>query len=95
MVRYHSNEARVTPGLRVHDRLIVHDNTTHNLGFGGGANAAAAQGTHPLVCFVNPDGDLSVECMNRLEDAMKDPGVVACSPDLGQYTASASPSGDL
>jgi GT2 family glycosyltransferase len=40
-------------------------------------------GGHPLVCFVNPDGDLTCECLDKLEQAMADPTVVACGPDIG------------
>lgn len=83
VVRYHSDESRIVPGLRAHDSLVVHDNTHRNIGFAAGANAAAHQGSGSLICFVNPDGDLTNECLDRLEAAFLDPGVVAVNPDIG------------
>ena len=85
VVRYHSDEERIRPGLRPSDRLIVHDNTLRNLGFAGGANAAAREGTDALICFVNPDGDLTPECLDALESAFDDPGVVAVSADSSDW----------
>jgi len=85
VVRFHSDESRIVPGLRTHDHLIVHDNTHRNIGFAAGANAAARRGSSSLVCFVNPDGDLSKDCLDRLEAAFDDPSVVAVNPDIGVW----------
>ena len=54
-----------------------------NLGFGGGHNRLAADGTSPLLCFVNPD----VVCdqrdvLARLLAALEDPAVAVAGPLL-------------
>ena len=92
---YRCDTSRIEPGLRDHDRLLVRDNTHDNVGFGAGANDAAAQGDDPLICFVNPDGDLTTECLNRLEAAMTDPDVVAGEPDFPGRNRERLPNGDM
>jgi GT2 family glycosyltransferase len=94
VVRYHSDENRVQPGLRPDDRLLVHDNSSRNLGFAAGANRAAAQGRAALICFVNPDGDLTLDCLNKLEQAMAEPAVVAVGPAYSEHTPAVGPGGD-
>ena len=84
VVLYRCDASRVEPGVRPGDRLIVVDNTADNRGFAVGCNRAAARGTDPLLCFVNPDGDLTAACLDGLEAAFEDPAVVAANPDLGE-----------
>jgi GT2 family glycosyltransferase len=95
VVLYRCDASRVTPGLRAHDRLTTVDNTVRNLGFAAGANAAAAQGEDHLICFVNPDGDLTSACLDELERAMVEPTVVACEPDLGPMNRRPLPNGEM
>jgi GT2 family glycosyltransferase len=83
VVTYRSGVERVVPALRPDDRLIVHDNTHRNLGFGAGANRAAAAGEQPLLVFINPDGDPRPGLLDALEAAFDDPTVVAAQPSLG------------
>ncbi len=84
VVLYRSDTSRIEPGLRPHDQLQVVDNTIENRGFSAGANLAASKGSQPLICFVNTDGDLTADCLDRLERAFDDPGVVAVDPDMGE-----------
>jgi GT2 family glycosyltransferase len=84
VVLYRSDTRRVEPGLRPGDRLITVDNTIDNVGFAAGSNLAAARGSDELICFVNPDGDLTPECLDRLESALEDPSLVAVGPNLGR-----------
>jgi GT2 family glycosyltransferase len=84
VVLYRSDTSRVEPGLRPGDRLIAIDNTSHNRGFAAGGNLAAARGSDDLICFVNPDGDLTSDCLDRLERALEDPSLVAVGPNLGR-----------
>jgi GT2 family glycosyltransferase len=37
----------------------------------------------PLICVVNPDGDLTTSCLDELEKAFSDPSVVGADADLG------------
>lgn len=83
VVLYRCDATRVEAGLRPTDRLIAVDNTHRNRGFAAGCNLAASRGEDALVCFVNPDGDLGAGCLERLERAFDDPGVVAAGPDVG------------
>lgn len=83
VVLYRCDAGRVEPGLRAGDRLIVVDNSVDNRGFGAGSNLAASRGSDELICFVNPDGDLTPECLELLERAFEDPAVVAAGPDIG------------
>lgn len=84
VVLFRCDASRVEPGLRPGDRLLVIDNTEDNRGFAVGSNLAAAQGSDALICFVNPDGVLTSECLDGLEAAFADPEVVAAGPDLGE-----------
>ena len=84
VVLYRCDATRVEAGVRDRDRLIVVDNTHENRGFARGCNLAAAQGSQPLVCFLNPDGDLIGDCLDRLERTFDDPSVVAVGPNLGE-----------
>lgn len=84
IVRGDETTKRVERGLRPHDRLFIHDNTHPNLGFAVGHNVNARKGDAELICFVNPDGDLTGECLDKLEAAFADPGVVAADPDIGE-----------
>jgi GT2 family glycosyltransferase len=95
VVLYHCGPERVEPGLRAHDSLLVVDNTHRNIGFAAGANEAARRGSQPLICFVNPDGDLTRDCLDALEAAMEDPTVVACEPDLGCRDRQWAPGGGV
>jgi GT2 family glycosyltransferase len=83
IVLFRCDASRVEAGLRPTDRLIAVDNTHDNRGFAAGCNLAAAQGSDELICFVNPDGDLAEECLDRLEEAFEDPSLVAAGPNLG------------
>ena len=83
VVLYRCDASRIEPALRPLDRLLAVDNTDDNRGFGAGCNRAAALGNDELVCFVNPDGDLTAECLERLEAAFEDPDLVAAGPNLG------------
>lgn len=94
VVLYRSTTDRVEGGIREHDRLLVRDNTHDNIGFAAGANRAAALGSDPLVCFVNPDGDLTVGLLDRFEETMSDESVAACSADLGPMNPPLLPNGD-
>jgi GT2 family glycosyltransferase len=82
-VLYRCDDERVRPGLRPHDHLWTRDNTNDNVGFAAGANELAARGGEDLICFVNPDGDLTTDCLDVLERAFHDESVVAAEPDLG------------
>lgn len=84
VVLYRCGAERVEVGLRPGDRLVTIDNTHHNRGFAVGSNLAASWGKDPLICFVNPDGDLTAACLDRLEAAFEDPAVVAAGPSLGE-----------
>ncbi len=83
VVTYRSTAAAIAPFVRAQDRLLVHDNTVDNVGFAAGANAAARQGTDPLVLFVNPDGEPQPGCFDRLERELDDPAVVAAAASQG------------
>jgi GT2 family glycosyltransferase len=83
VVTYRSAADRVRLALRPEDRLLVHDNTDRNLGFGAGANAAARMGDADLIAFVNPDGSPAADCFQRLEEALGDPAVVAVEASQG------------
>ena len=83
VVLFRCDAGRVEPALRPRDRLITVDNSVENRGFAAGCNLAAARGSDPVICFVNPDGDLLGDCLARLEAAFEDPEVVAAGPDLG------------
>ena len=83
VVLYRCDAGRVEAGLRPGDRLLVVDNTDDNRGFAAGSNRAAALGCGELICFVNPDADLTQGCLERLERALDDPALVAAGPDLG------------
>jgi GT2 family glycosyltransferase len=84
VVLFRCDASRVEAGLRPGDRLITVDNTLDNRGFGAGCNLAAARGSDELICFVNPDGDLTPDCLERLEAAFeRDPLLVAAGPDVG------------
>ncbi|HVW47991.1 MAG TPA: glycosyltransferase family 2 protein [Solirubrobacterales bacterium] len=83
VVLYRCGAERVEAGLRPGDRLVAVDNTHDNRGFAVGSNLAAARGTDPLICFVNPDGILTARCLDGLEAAFEDPEVVAAGPSLG------------
>jgi GT2 family glycosyltransferase len=95
VVLYRCDASQIEPGLREHDRLLIVDNTNRNIGFAAGANKAAAQGSHPLVCFVNPDGRLTRDCLEKLEAAMSDETVVACEPLMDRPNLELLPTGDL
>jgi GT2 family glycosyltransferase len=84
VVRYRSDTSRVEPGLRPQDSLLVIDNSRVNRGFARAANLAASQGDQEIICFVNTDGDLSRDCVDKLERALDDPEVVAADPDIGE-----------
>ncbi len=83
VVLYRCDASRVKAGIRPDDVLLSVDNTHDNRGFAVGCNRAAAQGSGELICFVNPDGDLTPECLDRLEAAFEDPEIVAVNPDIG------------
>ncbi len=83
VVLYRCGAERVEAGLRPGDRLVRIDNTHCNRGFAVGSNLAAGRGEDPLICFVNPDGFLTGGCLDGLEAAFEDPGVVAAGPSLG------------
>lgn len=83
VVLYRCDASRVEAGVRSGDRLITIDNTHLNRGFAAGCNLAASRGEAELICFVNPDGDLSPGCLDELERAFGDPEVIAAGPDLG------------
>jgi GT2 family glycosyltransferase len=95
VVLYRCDASRIAAGLRHQDELHVVDNTDNNIGFAAGANAAAALGHDRLICFANPDGWLTNECLDKLEGAMDDPGVVACEPRLDRPNVEFLPTGDL
>jgi GT2 family glycosyltransferase len=95
VVLYGCGPERVEPGLRDHDSLLVVDNTHRNTGFAAGANEAARLGSQPLICFVNPDGDLTRDCLDALEAGMADPTVAACEPDLGGGNREWAPGGTV
>jgi GT2 family glycosyltransferase len=84
VVLYRCDASRVEAGLRPDDVLLSVDNTHDNRGFAVGCNLAAGKGSGELICFVNPDGDLTPECLDRLEAAFADPEVVAVNPDIGE-----------
>lgn len=77
VVTYGNTAERVAAAIRAKDRLYVRDNTFDNIGFAAAANAAASQGSDPLIAFVNPDGDPRPGCFDALERALDDPTVVA------------------
>lgn len=85
VVLFHCDASRIEPALRPRDRLLAIDNTHVNRGFAAGCNRAAALGSAPLICFVNPDGELGGDCLDRLEAAFEDPSLVAAGPDLGRF----------
>jgi GT2 family glycosyltransferase len=96
VVTYRNTAERVSGGVRAHDRLWVRDNTVDNVGFAAGANELARRGEDALICFVNPDGDLTAHCLDELEHAMADSTIVACEPDLGSaWNREALPGGDM
>jgi GT2 family glycosyltransferase len=84
VVLYRCGAERVEAGLRPADRLVTVDNTERNRGFAVGSNLAASWGRDPLICFVNPDGTLTAECLDGLEAAFADAEVVAAGPSLGE-----------
>ncbi len=47
-----------------------------NRGFGQAANAGTALGTSPWLMFLNPDVEVSPECMAALSDSLTDPSEV-------------------
>ncbi len=77
VVTYRNDASRISAALRPGDELWVRDNTFDNIGFGRAANELAARGNQPVILFVNPDGDPAPDCLDRLERALDDPGVVA------------------
>jgi GT2 family glycosyltransferase len=83
VVLYRCTADRIEAGLRPDDRLITIDNTRRNRGFAAGCNLAASRGGDQLICFVNPDGNLTAGCLERLERAFDDPHVVAAGPNVG------------
>lgn len=83
IVRGLETTERVERGLRPQDRLFIHDNTNPNLGFAVGHNLNARKGDGELICFVNPDGDLTSDCLDKLEAAFADSAVVGADPDVG------------
>jgi GT2 family glycosyltransferase len=83
-VLYRCDASRVEPGLRPGDRLIAVDNTFDNRGFAVGSNLAASRGSDELICFVNPDGELTPACLDALEAALEDPELVAVGPTIGE-----------
>ncbi len=83
VVLFRCDASRVERGLRPGDELFAVDNTHDNRGFAAGCNLAAAKGSGELICFVNPDGDLTPECLDRLEEAFDDPGLLAAGPSIG------------
>jgi GT2 family glycosyltransferase len=84
VVLYRRDASRIEPGLRPQDRLFIVDNTEDNRGYAIASNLAARRGGDRLICFVNPDGDLTADCLDRLEEAFDDPDVVAADPDIGE-----------
>lgn len=94
MVTYRNSADRIAQSLRPGDRLLVRDNTADNVGFAAGANAAAAQGSQPLIAFVNPDGRPAPGCFDALERELQDPTVVAVQaagrPPLHWHTPDAN-----
>jgi GT2 family glycosyltransferase len=85
VVTYHNSADAVAAALRPSDRLLVRDNTHDNIGFAAGANAAAAMGSDPILCFVNPDGRLQDGALEALERALDDPTVVAAEASQGPH----------
>jgi GT2 family glycosyltransferase len=83
VVTYRNTADRITPALRPQDTLLVHDNTTHNLGFGAGANRAAARGHDDIICFLNPDGAPTEGFLDLMEAEFENPSVVACEATQG------------
>jgi GT2 family glycosyltransferase len=83
VVTYRNTAARTTPRLRAQDRLWVRDNTADNVGFAAAADELARRGSQSLICFVNPDGDLTTSCLDELERALNDPTVVGADANLG------------
>jgi GT2 family glycosyltransferase len=69
--------------LRPRDQLWVRDNTDDNIGFAAAANELAGRGSQPLICFVNPDGDLTPMCLDELDRAFDDPAIVGADANLG------------
>ena len=84
VVTYRNDADRIRRRLRPTDHLLLWDNTTKNAGFAAGANAAARRGQHPLIAFVNPDGDPAPDCFAALEAALDDPSVVAVEASQGE-----------
>jgi GT2 family glycosyltransferase len=84
VVTYQNTAERVQAGIRPQDRLWVRDNTWDNIGFSRAANELAAQGTQPVILFVNPDGDPQPGCFDRLESSiLEDPEIVAIAANQG------------
>jgi GT2 family glycosyltransferase len=84
VVTFRNDASRVAKSLRDNDTLFVWDNTVDNLGFGAGANRAAAMGRGDLICFVNPDGDPKTGCFDALERTlMGDSSLVAVEATQG------------
>ena len=85
----------ITPALRGHDRLLVRDNNVENIGFAAGHNSNVRLGNGELICFVNPDGELTSECLDALENTMLDESIVACEADSKRVNVQRLPNGDL
>jgi GT2 family glycosyltransferase len=84
VVTFRNDASRVAVGLRECDTLFVRDNTAQNIGFGAGANRAAAMGCAELICFVNPDGDPQPGCFDALERTLReDTSIVAVEATQG------------
>ncbi len=70
------------PGLPFASGLVA---AGQNLGFAGGCNAGAAEGTAPFILFLNPDTEIEPDAVSRL---------VACAlkqPDAGLIEAAQQP----
>lgn len=77
VVTYRNTAERIERAIRPKDRLWVRDNTVDNIGFGAACNELAAKGSHPVILFVNPDGDPQPNCFDTLEAAFRHSEVIA------------------
>lgn len=63
-----------------------------NIGFGAAANRGAARGDAPRILLLNNDARLEAQALERLHEALDEPGVVAAGPLLrgheGEYELS-------